>query len=151
LAYLIISNNIPVRLRLLLPIVENAIGSSALRPGDVIRARNGKTTEVTNTDAEGRLILADALTYACESSGDFPQLSEKPRLIIDFATLTGAARVALGDELPALFSNHTGAMTELWNMSQEVSDPLWPLPLWVNYKKGIKNSSVADLVNSVEG
>ena len=90
-----------VRLRLLLPIAENSISGSALRPGDVIRARNGKSTEITNTDAEGRLILADALVRATEDSND------RPNLVVDFATLTGAARVALGNDLPALFSNNT--------------------------------------------
>jgi leucyl aminopeptidase len=100
LALLVRESGLRVKLRLLLPIAENAINGNALRPGDVIRARNGKTTEITNTDAEGRLILADALSAATENP------AKRPDLVVDFATLTGAARVALGSELPALFSNN---------------------------------------------
>ena len=97
---MVIDSGLDLRLQLLLPIAENSISGGALRPGDVIRARNGKTTEITNTDAEGRLILADALVRATEDMAD------RPALVVDFATLTGAARVALGNDLPALFSNN---------------------------------------------
>ena len=140
LALLIIENKLPIKLRLLLPIVENSIDSNALRPGDVITARNGKTTEITNTDAEGRLILADALVAATEGN---------PSLIIDFATLTGAARVALGYELPALFSNNRTELVKLWELSETVHDPLWLLPIHEPYKVHLK-SNVADLINTAE-
>jgi len=123
------------------PIVENSISGVALRPGDIITARNGLTTEITNTDAEGRLILADAIVAALES---------KPKVLIDFATLTGAARVALGNDLPALFSNNKTEMIKLWNISHEVNDPMWPMPLWEPMRSKLK-SSVADLVNAADG
>ena len=143
LALLIMEHQIPVSLRVLLPCVENSISGVALRPGDVIQARNGLTTEITNTDAEGRLILADCLVAACEGA---------PALVVDFATLTGAARVALGTELPALFSNNHTELMRLFDLSQspEVADPMWPLPLWGAYKPALK-STVADLVNAAEG
>jgi len=127
-----------LKIRLLLPLVENSISGNAIRPGDVITAKNGKTTEITNTDAEGRLILADALVTAAE---------ENPSLIVDFATLTGAARVALGTEVAALFSNKPEVGAAIVKKSMEVMDPVWQLPLWKNYKSGLK-SSVADMVNS---
>jgi leucyl aminopeptidase len=139
---MIIQMKLPVKLRLLLPIVENSISGNALRPGDVIRARNGKTTEITNTDAEGRLILADVLHAAVEDSN--------PQLVVDFATLTGAARVALGNDLPALFSNNQEAMTKLWNLSHEINDPMWMMPLWEPLRSTLK-SNIADLVNAGEG
>lgn len=125
---------------MLLPIVENAISNSAIRPGDVIRARNGKTTEITNTDAEGRLILADALSASVESP-------YQPKLIVDFATLTGAARVALGNDLPALFSNNQDEMIKLWKISQDIDDPMWMMPLYEPMRSNLK-SSIADFVNA---
>lgn len=143
LANLIVETKLPVLLRLLLAIAENSISGTALRPGDVIKARNGKTTEITNTDAEGRLILADALVAAMEST-------PAPRLVVDFATLTGAARVALGNDLPALFSNDEEAMMRLWRVSSEINDPMWMMPLWEPMRAGLK-SSVADLVNAADG
>ena len=151
LALLIMEHQIPVSLRVLLPCVENSISGVALRPGDVIQARNGLTTEITNTDAEGRLILADCLVAACEG-GPGPGPGALPALVVDFATLTGAARVALGTELPALFSNNHTELMRLFDLSQsaEVADPMWPLPLWGAYKPALK-STVADLVNAAEG
>ena len=126
---------LPVRLRVLLPVVENSIAGNAFRPGDVITMRSGKTVEVGNTDAEGRLILADALTEAD---------SEHPDLILDAATLTGAARVALGPELPALFTPDEALAADLLSASVTVADPLWRLPLHAGYRRYLK-SSVADL------
>jgi leucyl aminopeptidase len=143
LASLIVETKLPVRLRLLLPIVENSISGEALRPGDVIRARNGKTTEITNTDAEGRLILADALAAAVEAP-------HRPDVVIDFATLTGAARVALGSDLPAVFSNNLTALERLWRLSSEINDPVWMMPLHEPMRANLK-SSIADLVNAAEG
>jgi leucyl aminopeptidase len=118
LAMWIVDAKMPVRIRLLLPIAENSISGIALRPGDVIKARNGKTTEITNTDAEGRLLLADALVAAMES----PNM---PLMVVDFATLTGAARVALGNDLPAIFSNNLDALQRLWKTSNTYNDPCW--------------------------
>mmetsp|Transcript_13337 Transcript_13337/g.20001 ORF Transcript_13337/g.20001 Transcript_13337/m.20001 type:complete len:329 (+) Transcript_13337:3-989(+) len=149
LALLVVDSALPVRVRLLLPIVENSISGAALRPGDVIRARNGKTTEITNTDAEGRLILADALVAATEGE-DFDEDSGGV-LVVDFATLTGAARMALGNDLPALFSTNMVEMNKLWNLSMVVKDPVWMMPLWEPLRSSIKASSVADLVNSADG
>ena len=141
LALRIIDSNLPVRLRLIIPIAENSISGVALRPRDVIKARNGKTTEITNTDAEGRLILADALVLAMETD---------PKLVVDFATLTGAARVALGNDLPALFSNNKTEMLKLWDISMEINDPMWIMPLWEPMRANLK-SSIADLVNAADG
>ena len=137
LAHMIISLKLPVRLRVLIPAVENAISGEAYRPSDILQSRKGSTVEVGNTDAEGRLILADALTYAAE---------EKPDLLIDFATLTGAARVALGQDIPALFSTNPKTAQAIQNASAkpEVDDPVWNLPLWEPYKKDLK-SPVADI------
>src|SRR5690242_11639386 len=119
LGLLIMKSRLPVRLHLLIPAVENAISASAMRPGDVLRSRKGLSVEIGNTDAEGRLVLADAITRAAESD---------PRLIIDFATLTGAARTALGPDLPALFTNRDILAAELVQAGNDVSDPLWRLP-----------------------
>lgn len=141
LARLIMAANLPVRLHLLIPLAENAIGPAAFRPGDVIHSRARTTIEIGNTDAEGRLVLADALTRASEKS---------PALIIDFATLTGAARVALGPELPALFSNDEQLAAEFLAASEQVLDPLWRLPLWEGYADMLK-SSIADINNAGEG
>ncbi|OSZ72151.1 aminopeptidase [Sphingomonas sp. IBVSS1] len=141
LARLVMAANLPVRLHLIIPAAENAISGNALRPGDVIATRAGKTVEITNTDAEGRLVLCDAITLAAEHN---------PVLIIDFATLTGAARVALGPQLPALFASDDALASEVLAAGMAVGDPAWRLPLWAPYHDMLK-SSVADMVNSAEG
>ena len=141
LARLVMQAGLPVRLRLIVPAVENAVAGNAFRPGDILMTRAGLTVEIGNTDAEGRLILADALTYAQEDS---------PEWIIDFATLTGAARVALGPELPALFVNDDGFAAVLIDGAAKAHDPLWRLPLWPGYRDMLK-SSIADLNNSPDG
>ncbi|HEX2493783.1 MAG TPA: leucyl aminopeptidase family protein [Steroidobacter sp.] len=138
LAQLVMDARLAVRLRVLLPIVENAIAGNAFRPGDVLLTRKGLSVEVGNTDAEGRLILGDALALADE---------EKPELLIDLATLTGAARVALGPELPALFSTDDAAASELQRIGLTQSDPLWRMPLWTAYEEEL-SSKVADLNNA---
>lgn len=141
LAQLIMQANLPVRLHCLIPAVENAIDGNAMRPGDILRSRAGITVEITNTDAEGRLVLGDALTIAAEDS---------PELILDFATLTGAARVALGPDLPAMFARGEGLNGELVRAGVAVDDPVWPMPLWEGYR-GMLGSHVADCVNSAAG
>jgi leucyl aminopeptidase len=138
LASLIAAERLPVRLHLLIPAVENAVSGSALRPGDIVKSRAGLQVEIDNTDAEGRLVLADALTKASEAD---------PKLIIDFATLTGAARVALGPDLPALFSNDDELAEKLASAGKEIADPLWRMPLWDAYDEMLK-SDIADLANS---
>lgn len=140
LASMVRDAGIPVRLRVLIPAVENSVSGSALRPLDVVRSRKGTTIEIGNTDAEGRVILADALTEAS---------SETPSLLIDFATLTGAARVALGAELPALFCDDEETAKSLLAKSESESDPLWRMPLFKSYRKQIE-SKVADLTNSTD-
>lgn len=141
LARLVMDAGLPLRLTLVLPIVENAIAGNAFRPLDILRGRDGSTVEVGNTDAEGRLILADALTYAAE---------QKPDLILDFATLTGAARVALGTELPALFCNDD-AVAEAWLAAgRKIKDPVWRMPLHANYRR-LLDSRVADIHSTGEG
>jgi leucyl aminopeptidase len=137
LAMLIMAEKLPVRLHLLIPAVENAVSGDAYRPGDIIKSRLGLTVEVDNTDAEGRLILADALAKAAEG---------KPELMVDFATLTGAARVALGPDLPATFVNREDLAAELLAASAEADDPLWRMPLWDPYDELLK-SDVADFAN----
>jgi leucyl aminopeptidase len=141
LARLITTERWPVRLHLLVPAVENAVAGDAFRPGDVLTSRSGQTVEIDNTDAEGRLILGDALTRAGE---------EKPELIVDFATLTGAARVALGPDLPATFVNDDALADDLATAARDVQDPLWRMPLWDGYNDMLK-SDLADMVNSAEG
>jgi leucyl aminopeptidase len=138
LARLVMQRELPVRLQMLVPAVENAISGNAFRPGDVLRSRKGLTIEVGNTDAEGRLVLCDALAYAVEG---------KPRTIVDFATLTGAARVALGPELPALYANDEKLAAKILAAAEAVRDPLWRLPLWRNYRR-LYDSDVADINNS---
>jgi leucyl aminopeptidase len=128
---------LPVRLRVIIPAVENSIAGDAFRPGDVFKSRKGLAVEIGNTDAEGRLVLADALTDAD---------AETPDLLVDLATLTGAARAALGPELPAVFSNDAGLLEELQRAGDAVADPVWPLPLWSGYDDEL-NSRVADLNN----
>jgi len=141
LARLITAERWPVRLHLLIPAVENAVAGDAFRPGDVLVSRSGQTVEIDNTDAEGRLILGDALTRAAE---------DQPELIVDFATLTGAARVALGPDLPATFVNDDALAGELADAAARVEDPLWRMPLWDGYEDMLK-SDLADMVNSAEG
>ena len=141
LARMIMERKLPVRLRLLIPAVENAVAGGAFRPGDVLTSRKGLTVEVSNTDAEGRLVLADAMTLACERS---------PDLLLDFATLTGAARVALGPDLPALFTPSDALAAELAAAAARVRDPLWRLPLWEPYAADVE-SPVADLDNAPSG
>jgi leucyl aminopeptidase len=138
LAKLIIGERLPIRMHLLIPAVENAVAGNALRPGDIVKSRQGLHVEIDNTDAEGRLILADALTKAAESA---------PELIVDFATLTGAARVALGPDLPAMFSNDDQLANDLAKAGDDVADPSWRMPLWEAYDDMLK-SDVADLSNS---
>ena len=138
LAQLVMARQLPVRLRVLVPAVENAVAGNAFRPGDVIRTYKGLTVEVDNTDAEGRLVLADALALAAE---------EEPALLLDFATLTGAARTALGTELPAMFATNDALAAELMAIGTEVEDPVWRMPLFAPYRKMLK-SEVADLLNS---
>ncbi|MGH8316975.1 MAG: leucyl aminopeptidase family protein [Steroidobacteraceae bacterium] len=137
LADLIMRLEVPVQLRVLIPAVENSVGGAAYRPGDVLRSRKGLTVEVGNTDAEGRLVLADALAEADV---------ERPDLLIDLATLTGAARTALGPELPAAYSPSEALLDALRKHGEEESDPVWPLPLWPGYDEELA-SKVADLGN----
>ncbi len=141
LAGLIMRARLKVRLHLIVPTVENAIAGNAFRPGDVLASRRGLTVEIANTDAEGRLILGDALTRACETA---------PALLVDFATLTGAARVALGPDLPATFANDDALAAEALAAGLATGDPLWRLPLHDGYDDMLK-SDVADLNNAPEG
>mgnify|MGYP000453239024 FL=1 len=138
LAELIMAAHLPVRLHMLVAAAENSISGNAMRPGDIIKSRKGITVEIDNTDAEGRLVLADALTKATEDA---------PELIIDFATLTGAARVALGPDLPAMFSNDDEAADALIAASKAQADPLWRMPLWAPYIE-LLDSDIADMTNS---
>ena len=138
LAQLIMQARLPVCLQLLVGAVENAVGPDAYRPGEVIATRAGLSVEIGNTDAEGRVVLCDALTYAGES---------QPELILDFATLTGAARIALGPDLPALFANRDELSLDLIAAGREVGDPLWAMPLWEDYYSLI-DSKIADMNNS---
>lgn len=141
LAGLIMDARLPVRLALYLPLAENSISGAAMRPGDVYRSRAGLTVEITNTDAEGRLVLADALHRAVE---------DRPELIVDFATLTGAARVALGPDLPATFSNDDALADLALASGRAADDQLWRLPLHKGYRDMLK-SDIADMTNSPEG
>ncbi|MEO7366049.1 MAG: leucyl aminopeptidase family protein [Sphingomicrobium sp.] len=135
---LVAAARLPVRMHLLIPAAENAVSGDAFRPGDIIKSRQGLTVEIDNTDAEGRLVLADALARAAE---------DHPDLMIDFATLTGAARIALGPDLPALFANRDDLLASLEAAAREVDDPLWRMPLWDGYDEMLK-SDTADLVNA---
>jgi leucyl aminopeptidase len=141
LAQIVMEAKLNVRLDLFLPVVENAISADAFRPGDVIKSRKGLTVEIDNTDAEGRLILADALARACE---------DKPALLLDFATLTGAARTALGPDIPPFFANDEALATEYAQASLETADPIWRMPLWDAYD-GDMDSGIADLKNTGDG
>ena len=140
LAHMVMARGLKVRLRVLIPAVENAIAGSSFRPRDIYTSRKGITVEVGNTDAEGRLILADALALADE---------DKPALIFDFATLTGAARVALGPDVPAFFTDDDRLADELMRAAEAENDPLWRLPLWRPYESMLE-SKVAD-INNVGG
>ena len=138
LAEMVMAAHLPVRLHMLIAAAENSISGNAFRPGDVIKSRKGITVEIDNTDAEGRLVLADALTKAIE---------DKPEFIVDFATLTGAARTALGPDLPAMFSNQDDVADNLLSASNAVHDPLWRMPLWAPYSEML-DSDIADTANS---
>lgn len=140
LAQLIMETGLDVRLQVLIPAVENAISGDAFRPGDIITTRKGLTVEISNTDAEGRLVLCDALTLACEG---------KPELILDFATLTGAARVALGPDIPALFTHDHALADRLARAAMKTGDPVWRMPLWDGYNDYL-DSPVASLMNAGE-
>ncbi|QDH71170.1 leucyl aminopeptidase family protein [Marilutibacter alkalisoli] len=138
LAELVMARKLPVRLTLLVPAVENSIGPNAFRPGEVIATRKGISVEIDNTDAEGRLVLCDALAHAGELS---------PDLIVDFATLTGAARIALGPDLPALFANDDILANAWLNAGEATRDPVWRMPLWRPYLRYL-TSNIADMANS---
>lgn len=137
LAQWIMKQNLPLRLHVIIPAVENAVSANAFRQGDIVKSRKGLTIEIGHTDAEGRVILADALALAAE---------QQPDMIIDFATLTGAARVALGPELPPIFCNTDGISTEIVACANETFDPLWPMPLYQPYNSMITRT-IADLSN----
>ena len=138
LAELLMARRVPLRITLIVPAVENAIGPDALRPGEVIATRSGLHVEIDNTDAEGRLILGDALVHAAEDA---------PALLLDFATLTGAARIALGPDLPALYANDEAHAAQLLDAAAQVRDPLWRMPLWRPYWRYL-SSGIADFANS---
>ena len=140
-ARMIMEADLKVRLRVLLPIVENAISGNAFRPGDVLQSRKGLTVEIGNTDAEGRLVLADALARGDEDS---------PDLMIDFATLTGAARVALGQELPPFYTDDETLAADICSAADAVNDPVWRMPLWAPYESLIE-SKIADINNAGQG
>ena len=137
LARMLMGADAPVQLRLLIPAVENSVSGRSFRPSDVLRSRQGLTVEVGNTDAEGRLVLADALAEADR---------EQPALLVDLATLTGAARVALGPELPAIYSTPPELAEQLRQVGEREADPMWPMPLWPGYEEDLA-SRVADLNN----
>ena len=137
LAHMIMAGKMKLRLRVLIPAVENSVSGKSFRPRDIFNSRKGLTVEIGNTDAEGRLILADALTLASE---------DKPALLVDFATLTGAARVALGTQLPALFSNDDKLAADMGKAGLAENDPVWRLPLWQPYETQL-DSKVSDINN----
>ena len=141
LAHMIMALNLPLRLRVIVPAVENAVSGQAMRPRDILTSRKGLTVEVEDTDAEGRLILGDALARASELN---------PDLLIDFATLTGAARVALGPDLAPLYTDDEGLAEEILAASKRVGDPVWRMPLWAGYEAGLR-SHVADMKNLGDG
>lgn len=141
LASMIMDLKLPVQLRVLLAIAENSTSGTSFRPGDILQSRKKLTVEIADTDAEGRLCVGDALTYACE---------EKPDLLIDFCTLTGSARVALGYDIPAFFTNQDSFVEPLRKDSAAILDPIWPLPLWQGYDENI-NSPIADVMNEGSG
>ncbi|WP_313401098.1 leucyl aminopeptidase family protein [Stenotrophomonas sp.] len=138
LAGLVMAQQLPVQLTLVVAAVENAVGPDAFRPGEVITTRKGITVEIDNTDAEGRLVLCDALTYVSE---------QNPDTILDFATLTGAARIALGPDLPALFANDDTLANQWLQAGDSTRDPVWRMPLWRPYLRYL-NSGIADMANA---
>jgi leucyl aminopeptidase len=140
-ALLVMRAKLPVRLRVLIPAAENSISGNAFRPGDVLLSRNGMTVEIGNTDAEGRLVLADAITLADEEAPDY---------LVTIATLTGAARVALGPDLPPLYADDDDFAAALLASGRAVGDPLWRMPFWAPYDKQLK-SAVADVSHIAEG
>ncbi len=140
-AHMIMSAKLPVRLRVLIAAAENSVAGNAFRPLDVIKSRAGLTVEIGNTDAEGRLVLADALALADEDG---------PDVLMTFATLTGAARVALGPDLPPFFADNDTFAAEIHNAALDVADPVWRLPFWTAYEAGLE-SPVADLNNVADG
>jgi len=140
-ALMVMREKLPVRLRVLIPAADNSISGNAFRPGDVLTSRNGMTVEIGNTDAEGRLVLADALSLADEEAPDY---------LVTFATLTGAARVALGPDLPPLYATDDAFADKLLGVSHAIGDPLWRMPFWANYDKLLK-SNVADVSHISEG
>jgi leucyl aminopeptidase len=141
LASLIMAEKLPVQLEVLIPAVENAVAANAMRPGDIIKMRNGKTVEIDNTDAEGRLVLADAISFAIE---------QKPVFLVDIATLTGAARTAVGTDITAYFSNSSKVAEKFAKLGQKHEDPVWQLPLYQPYFADLR-SSIADMKNSGSG
>jgi leucyl aminopeptidase len=141
LALMIMDAKLKIRLRVLIPAVENAVAGNAFRPLDIFKSRKGATVEIGNTDAEGRLVLADALALADE---------EKPELLIDLGTLTGAARVALGPELPPFYTNDEELALDVARAAREQNDPLWRLPLWAPYDAWL-DSKVANINNAPSG
>ncbi len=140
-ALMIMSAKLPIYLRVFVPCVENSVSGRAFRPSDILTSRSGQTVEIGNTDAEGRLVLADCLTMACE---------ESPDLLIDFATLTGAAHYAVGYDMGIVYSNDDKLGSDIQKLSLQLDDPLWNLPLWQDYKKDIL-SPIADINNAGSG
>ena len=138
LASMIMDAGFPVRLRVLIPVVENSVSANSYRPGDVLSSRKGLSVEIGNTDAEGRLVLADALAEADAGA---------PALLVDFATLTGSARIALGPDVPALYATNEADRTDLTEIGRREDDPMWPMPLWDGYEELIE-SKIADLNNA---
>jgi leucyl aminopeptidase len=138
LARMIMTSGLPVNLRVLIPAVENSVSGNAYRPGDIIKSRKGITIEIGNTDAEGRLVMADALAEA---------VTEQPELVMDFSTLTGAARIALGTDIAALFSNNDALANAVIAQGEQQLDPIWRLPLYAGYRDSL-NSPIADINNS---
>ena len=141
LAHMIMASKLDVRLRVLIPAAENSVSGNAFRPGDILKSRAGKTVEIGNTDAEGRLVLADALSLADE---------ETPDTLVSFATLTGAARVALGPELPPFYTDDDAFAAEIAAAGNRVCDPVWRMPFWAGYEANL-DSQVADMNNVSEG
>jgi leucyl aminopeptidase len=138
IAHMVMSERLDVRLRVLLPIAENSIAGNAFRPGDILQSRSGKTVEIGSTDAEGRLVLADALTLAD---------AEAPDCLVTLATLTGAARVALGPDLPALYTDDDSLAEAIQRTGREIGDPSWRMPFWPGYER-LFDSEIADMNNA---
>jgi leucyl aminopeptidase len=141
LAHAIMASGVDLRLRVLIPAADNSVAGNSFRPGDVLTSRAGRTVEIGNTDAEGRLVLADALALADE---------DEPDLLVSFATLTGAARVALGPELPPLYTDDDALAAEIAAAGNRVGDPVWRMPFWTGYESTL-DSTVADMNNVSDG